>query len=439
MATGHPNKQWGAPDFERYHAGKMTAAEMHALEKAALEDPFLEDALEGYALTSTGTQDLDKLKERLWLTPEETETPVVWFRTKTFSQLFKAAAILIIVGGLGWLIFKNNFSGEGNKSNELASSETPSAIKEEKPAFKLPEDTVPAIAKLDDKPADKGISNINSGITEGGRSIDDAKSVQPAEADELARNQAMLKDKAAYPANPFETNAQKWANREERSAGQPSAAPATIAQSQQANNGNQPVRGRVVDQNGQAVPFATVRNATDKNQATSADAQGNFSIQNNVANAPTVSVEVNAVGYDSRQANLNNSSTNTIVLNEREERLSEVALSKSVTKSAKKEQYQWNGKNTLIKLRNATPLEGWDYFYYVMNDSIVNHHLFNKDKGKISFNFEVDSSGAVKNIIIKKSLNDTVDQAAMRILLKAPVLKINDRKKKAEAIIQFNY
>jgi len=39
----------------------------------------------------------------------------------------------------------------------------------------------------------------------------------------------------------------------------------------------------------------------------------------------------------------------------------------TTTANAKKEKYQWNSRNSMIQLRNAKPLEGWDYFYYVMN------------------------------------------------------------------------
>ena len=47
MSNGY---NYTAKDFERYHNGGMTAAEMHQLEKAALNDPMLADALDGAPL-----------------------------------------------------------------------------------------------------------------------------------------------------------------------------------------------------------------------------------------------------------------------------------------------------------------------------------------------------------------------------------------------------
>ena len=64
--TESSNNNYTAADFERYHAGKMSAAEMHALEKAAMEDPFLADALEGFVFTPTPQNDLELIRTKLF-------------------------------------------------------------------------------------------------------------------------------------------------------------------------------------------------------------------------------------------------------------------------------------------------------------------------------------------------------------------------------------
>ncbi len=56
---------FSAADIERYHSGKMPAAEMHAMEKAALDDLFLADALEGYANSLSPTSEVALLQKRL--------------------------------------------------------------------------------------------------------------------------------------------------------------------------------------------------------------------------------------------------------------------------------------------------------------------------------------------------------------------------------------
>ncbi|RYY64936.1 MAG: hypothetical protein EOO13_17845 [Chitinophagaceae bacterium] len=445
MSVDQNHQSWGVEDFERYHSGKMNPAEMHALEKAAMEDPFLEDALDGYAYTKTATEDLGQLKEKLWPSPEAEPAPVVWFKTRAVSQLLKAAAILIIFGGLGWFIYQNNSSKQSdNTATEIASNKT-STPASDKPVFDLGKDSVPSVAVLDDQPAKTGMIEVNKNQA---TLPDNNYNTTPAEAEDLARNESRAKDKALFvnpAASPQKANETVMA-RDVEIVAKPSAegsenSKAFLRRQQAGLNTQNELRGRVVDQNGQAVPYATVRNATDKRQAINADAQGNFSIQTNASNSNTIPVEINAVGYDSKQASLNNNSINTIVLNENEQKTGEEAVTSDYysDKNKKKEKYQWNGKNSLIKLKNATPLEGWDYFYYVMNDSIVNNHYFNKDKGNIILQFDVDSAGNVKNIVVTKKLNDSVDNAAMMILLKSPVLKINDKKKKPEATIKFNY
>jgi hypothetical protein len=445
-------KIWGAADFERYHSGKMTEKERHALEKAALDDPFLEDALDGYGFTQTPVADIAALKEKLWPAEEDVKTPVIWYKQKAISQLFKAAAILIIFGGFGWLIYNNSSKkkGPGNKTAEIASVEKPAApaANEKAPVFDLKADSLPAVAMLDDQPSQKGMTNIGTGESQEPAGNKPAYDINlPAEADDMARNDSRAKDKASIKVEPGSASSKSNTRLEGKVPGAkitPSSQDNEVrkmkvsAQSEVATNYQGQVRGRIVDQNGQPVPFATISNNAGNRQVTNADAQGNFAFKNNVITNNNLPVEINAVGYDSKQTNLNNNSSNTIVLNQKENGLSEEVITDGYSKT-KKEKYQWNGKNSLIHLRNATPLEGWDYFYYVMNDSIVNNHYFNKDKGRIVLQFDADSNGAVKNIIVKRSLNDSADNAVMRIMLKSPVLKINDNKKKGEATIKFNY
>ncbi|RYD73270.1 MAG: hypothetical protein EOP53_20410, partial [Sphingobacteriales bacterium] len=62
---------------------------------------------------------------------------------------------------------------------------------------------------------------------------------------------------------------------------------------------------------------------------------------------------------------------------------------------------------------------------------------FDQQKGKVTLLFDIGNDGAVKNISVKKSLNEAADNAATNILLKSPALKINNSQKKAEATIKF--
>ncbi len=452
MSAEHNHKTWAAADFERYHSGKMPEAEMHALEKAALEDPFLEDALEGYALTKTPVADISQLQQKLLdknnVAEDDNEKGrVLWFRSKGASQLFKAAAILIIFGGLAYFLF-NNKNKPSTDAVEIAAVDN-TIKKDTGNAVYNMDDSVPAIAKLDDNIKDDIITK-GSELTTPTReqaSVDIAST--KVHQEELIRNANISKDKQAYTVKPAAT--QNASIKSERS-----NAPAPVESKeveQIAGNKNlSEIKGRVVDNNGNAVPFATIRNNTDaRQQSVAADINGNFSLQN-TAGSNTANVEVNAVGYETAQTNLaNNSVNNTIVLNQGHSNLSEVAVTQNAKKtqapagadyyydeSGKKVKYAWNAKNTYIQLRNASPLEGWPYFYYVMNDSLITKDSqFNQHNGKITLQFDIDNAGAVQNIIVVKSLNDTADAAAKNILLKSPVLRLNNKQKKAEAVIKF--
>lgn len=467
MPAEQEYKKWGVADFERYHSGKMAEAEMHALEKAALDDPFLEDALEGYAFTKTPVADLAAIKEKLWPAADDVKTPVIWYRRKAIAQLFKAAAIVIIFGGLGWLIFNNTGDKKEEPNPAIAANNNESKavapLKDSVASYYNLNDTAPIIAKLDDKKVEEAIAQQPFKVTDAPAAqsaVKDYSADVPFEKEEMARNQSRAAEKVAIVPAPVsiqpalegkvpgaEVRSKELAKQDSINTQNP-----RFFSNQVANATNQ-VRGRVVDNTGKPVPYATVRNNADRRQAVSADADGNFVLNNDMA-ANNVKIEVDAVGY--QQANTllnNNSANNTIVLNQSQSALSEVVITnayktkKSVadnneangyaTKS-RKEKYQWNGRNTMIRLSNARPLEGWDYFYYVMNDSITNNKALMQHKGKLTLEFSVSDSGKLQNVSVKKSLNATADSIAKAVLYKSPVLEVINKQKKGEAVIKIN-
>ncbi len=113
------NRLWSVEDFERYHSGKMPDQEMHELEKAALDDPFLEDALEGYAFTKTPVADIEALQNKLFT--GQTQAKIFAIKNKFTQKILRIAAILIMFGGLGWLLYQN----KENKPVNIAKVNTP--------------------------------------------------------------------------------------------------------------------------------------------------------------------------------------------------------------------------------------------------------------------------------------------------------------------------
>lgn len=97
-------KKYTAADIERYHLGKMTAAERHALEKAALHDAFLADAVEGYAAAPTPAADLQTLQQKLQQRMQKEKGQRRFFFMN--NGWLKAAAIFVLVAGAGWFYFQ---------------------------------------------------------------------------------------------------------------------------------------------------------------------------------------------------------------------------------------------------------------------------------------------------------------------------------------------
>ncbi|HEU4903786.1 MAG TPA: energy transducer TonB [Flavisolibacter sp.] len=109
-------KTYTAKDVERYHRGGMSAAEMHLLENAALDDPALADMLEGYALASTPSADLQKLHKRLQQRiKEEKKGGGVIFG----QPWLRIAALFVLIAGGVWLVVQTLSSN----SNSLAKND----------------------------------------------------------------------------------------------------------------------------------------------------------------------------------------------------------------------------------------------------------------------------------------------------------------------------
>lgn len=426
------HKQWGVADFARYYTGAMPPAERHALEKAALEDPFLQDALDGYQHTATPVKDIAELKQKLW--PANSETPIVpiaWYKTKMAYQLYKAASVVIIVGGLSWFLVNKTFNHPTNDNSgiakEQAAQKDSMAIKD---ALATVSDTTPAIAKLEEK------NQLPQAAAETPHAVSE-NNAEPIVVQENIPNPNVTKTaevkKETIKADDEATNP---APEQTRAAKQISSVPVREKTAPVPQLTNNLVKGRVINSMGQPVANARLNNAYNAHQQTITDKNGYFELSNAVAKNQSIMMQVDADGYQARQTSIaENSVNNTIVLQELpvQQNLAEtVAGSGNVSK----EKYRWNGRNTKIQLRNAKPLEGWDYFYYVMNDSITQNKNLQLHKGKLILEFHTNDTGRLENISVKKSLNAAADSIATQILYQSPVLELINKHKKGEAIIK---
>ncbi len=448
------NKQWGVLDFGRYHSGQMPPLEMHALEKAALDDPFLDDALEGYAYTKTPVADIAALKNKL--NPQKEQAKIVWYNQKGVSQFLKIAAALILFAGFAWLL-DNNKEDKQVEMATISKTLTPIAPTDDAASATMASTDTENIVAHD---------KTNDPLTEKDKTsfIASAKKTKPVVADkeEVASNVPAAIVSDAQPLNDVAiAEKPKLFDREKAAA--PSAnvnqelqgrlSGVNVNPSQESirirgsNSINQnTINGRVVDDAGKPVPYASINDSKNK-ILLSADKDGYFSINNN-NNAATVKVDVDALGFAKTNAALNAANAeNIIILKESNQALSEVVVTGYGQAKSKKQMYSSASKkdaakfvNTInwVMLKNAAPLAGWLNFNQFISDSLKNKSIVPAINNKeVILLFDLDSKGNAKNISIKKSLSDSLNTVAKNILQAAPAMKKNKKGTKAEAVIRF--
>ncbi|MEP7166062.1 MAG: carboxypeptidase-like regulatory domain-containing protein [Ferruginibacter sp.] len=442
-------KYYGAEDFERYHSGKMTEEEMHALEKAALDDPFLSDSLDGYLHTKTAGADINELRNKLLL--KEKAARVVWYKKKTIAPLLRIAAILIFFAGFGWLLYNNNRPKQdeiaaievnnnkkelpGTVGNKISDS---SRIKKEEGLITVIPDTETkqqpvsveknGSYKLAEKKQTLTASNatiIASGAT-GGYTLNQNNIT------EIADSVSVSNSKAYY------TNIQPESNNNNDNALAGKVSGIQVATQKK-------IRGRITDSKGNPVSFANVIDKKN-NIGVQSDWAGSFAITS-PDSAPKV--DVNAIGYKTITKALSNDSTaNNLVLLEQDNSIKEVVVtnafetkrsqrSKSASGAAGDEYKADN--NERITITNAIPVNGWQDFNKYVSDSLKTLQQLGPTSvsAEILVSFDVNDKGEPVDINVKKSLCNSCDAEAIRIMKNSPPLKLNRKSKKANAVVRF--
>src|SRR5438093_6732655 len=120
MSENNNIKKFNSADIEKYHKGMLSSKERHDMEKAAMDDPFLADALEGYNTPGVNTtKDINELRNRL---QERTSVgkviPINSGRGKV-SGLWKVAAMIILISGVGFLVYRMAFVSDEKEITQL--------------------------------------------------------------------------------------------------------------------------------------------------------------------------------------------------------------------------------------------------------------------------------------------------------------------------------
>lgn len=414
--TGH-NQTYTAADIERYHQGGMPAEEMHRLEKAALDDPFLADALDGYALTATPAADAAYLRQQL----DERTRKEQKQAGRLVYPLFRAAALVIVLAGLGWLIYY--LSGTGNRTVAHTDTRRQPAENNAGGNREKTDTTPPAVPYNGKATAGSTMDQpLSLKSATGAAAEDEQRRVQNETA--AATTRAATKDAeqrmtktdipAAAPAAPV--------------AAAPDLRTARAATIDKASFST--FRGRVVDTNNRAIPFASV-SSRKAMTSTTTDANGNFVL---VAPDSTIDIAINSVGFESGTTSLQQQKAeHRIVLQPASGALSEVVVTGHG--QAKKRA----ATIPRITLEAAEPTEGMTaYNQYVAENLRAPEELqANPVKGRVQLSFEVDEKGSPVDIRVEKSLCQPCDAEARRILQEGPKFRKTGKRKRATASIRF--
>ena len=407
-------KEFKAADIERYLSGSMPLSERHALEKAALDDPFLADAIEGYAYTASAQEDLEELNQQI-LSKTSRQ------RTKSIIPLFdffwlRVAALIIVVIGTGFWISMS--------------------FTQKKDSVALQDDVIEKTELVSEKPAPELTVQTH---------------------DSISTNSTTLSDQHVLPENKktrskytLKKGLSKMDASQKRLAPQTISSPAFtlekpvqdsfhVAEMAQVNRRNiaesKIYEGRIIDNNGQPVPNASVM-LSGKLSGVTTDAEGRFSLS---ASDSSKKLEASAIGFQPKSVPLAALQKNEkIILEENNASLSEVVVTGYSNAKARRELQRAAREKDKKDLEEIEPEEGWNAYnsYLTTQLKIPEEALKSGIKGEVKLDFDIDTNGQPVNIKVTKSLCEACDKEAVRLLKEGPTWK-NKRNKKGSIRVRF--
>ena len=396
-----------AADFERYYAGKMTAAEMHALEKAAMDDPFLSDALDGYRHSSDAEKDLSAIQIKI--EKRTVVKPLSSSENKSGFGWLKIAAAVIALGFAGYFLLKDDESSKP----ELAT------LDKKLPADQLQKSTGTDSAYTATAPSDALTDSVPSVVAN--RPVIQPNS-NPANPEALSKVPDNKNDYKAITTDAATTPPVYAAEEKvlEEDAKKESVDNNLRFEKDKVRYGNQMVTGQVVNEKGEPVPFATVKN---KVSTVNSDAEGKFKLP--VTDSLSVA-SVSATGYDPKTMyNINPKQQQTIVLNSNQAQLNEVVVSSNAV--AKKK----NLTKSVSTIALDAPVGGRTQFnsYIAQNKQSCLADNGTVINGIVELSFKVNKAGKPVKVKVVKSLSASCDKEAIRLLTNGPAWVISGNKR----------
>ena len=373
-----------------YIQGLRKGKEAHRLEKESMKDPFLADAIDGYnQVEGNHEQRIEQL--RIQISARSTK------KRNTYAIIWSVAACLVI--------------GFGISSYFLFLKETPEPVIPIIPQKEIA--LVPTKTKTDSTP------------------ISPVSTKQADKKDIIAKSRTTISKPPSAPITTMpmeeETSDQMVAATDEEvimttGASDPESVKKMRIAKMAVIPPNDIIKGKVTDQKGEPLIGASVT-YKGTNIGTVTDVNGEFSL---LKKAENKQLTAQYIGYDPVEVPVDTSRTMLIAMNEDQKGLSEVVVvGHGVNKKANKD-------NT------PQPVDGKRKYLKYLKKNLVRptDETCAQVKGKVVLTFLVNRDGRPFHIKVKKSLCESSDKEAIRLVQEGPDWTYGN--KQAEVTVKFD-
>lgn len=373
-----------------YIQGLRKGKEAHRLEKESMKDPFLADAIDGYnQVEGNHEQRIEQL--RIQISARSTK------KRNTYAIIWSVAACLVI--------------GFGISSYFLFLKETPEPVIPIIPQKEIA--LVPTKTKTDSTP------------------ISPVSTKQAEKKDIIAKSRTTISKPPSAPITTMpmeeETSDQTVAATDEEvimttGASDPESVKKMRIAKMAVIPTNDIIKGKVTDQKGEPLIGASVM-YKGTNIGTVTDVNGEFSL---LKKAENKQLTAQYIGYDPVEVPVDTSRTMLIAMNEDQKGLSEVVvMGYGVNKKANKD-------NT------PQPVDGKRKYLKYLKKNLVRptDETCAQVKGKVVLTFLVNRDGRPFHIKVKKSLCESSDKEAIRLVQEGPDWTYGN--KQAEVTVKFD-
>lgn len=370
-----------------YIQGLRKGKEAHRLEKESMKDPFLADAIDGYnQVEGNHEQRIEQL--RIQISARSTK------KRNTYAIIWSVAACLVI--------------GFGISSYFLFLKETPEPVIPIIPQKEIA--LVPTKTKTDSTP------------------ISPVSTKQADKKDIIAKSRTTISKPPSAPITTMpmeeETSDQMVAATDEEvimttGASDPESVKKMRIAKMAVIPTNDIIKGKVTDQKGEPLIGASVM-YKGTNIGTVTDVNGEFSL---LKKAENKRLTAQYIGYDPVEVPVDTSRTMLIAMNEDQKGLSEVVVvGHGVNKKANKDNTPQpvDGKRKYLKKNLVRPTD----------------ETCAQVKGKVVLTFLVNRDGRPFHIKVKKSLCESSDKEAIRLVQEGPDWTYGN--KQAEVTVKFD-